>query len=85
MTNHPNRPARRGLIKQMMVQSKFPYIVYGYVRGLVSEHSTTMAAQRSLIHDQRSCRSLGGGAYSDATVMMWTTEGWRPADVQSDE
>jgi len=74
--------ANRGLISGMMIESQHQYIVYGSVRGLVSEHRTAMAAQRSLISDQRGCRTQGG--YSDASVMMWTTDGWRPADVQSE-
>lgn len=54
-----------------------PYIVYGHVRGLVSQHRTHRGAIKALSADVRGCKSLGGGAYSDAQVYQWTDRyGW---------
>lgn len=55
--------------------SKFPVIVYGSVRGIVSEHRNAHAAAKSLRADQRGCKSQGG--YSDARIYVWEeSEGW---------
>lgn len=72
----------KSLINGMMVASGYRYIVYGAVRGLVSEHRDAMAAQRALISDQRGCREQGG--YSDANVYMSDGIHWVPADVQGE-
>lgn len=67
------------MIQGIMVGSYQPYIVYGSVRGLVSEHRLLSAARRSAEKDGRDCSSLGGGAYSDAAVYCWDDEdGWQP-------
>lgn len=55
-----------GMIGNMTVSSDFDAIVYGSVRGLVSEHRLASSAVRSLASDQRGCRAHGG--YSDAAV-----------------
>lgn len=68
-------------VGNLTVSSKHAYIVYGFVRGLVSEHRTQIAAEKSLIRDQRGCRSQGG--YSDASVYEWTGEGWQVCEVSS--
>ena len=44
------------------------YIVKGSVRGTISKHNALSAAIRSMRKDQKQCRKLGGGAYSDARV-----------------
>jgi hypothetical protein len=61
-------------IGELTVRSKRGVIVYGSVRGLVSEHRTESGAAASLARDQRGCRSQGG--YSDASVYRWTNNGW---------
>lgn len=62
------------MIGNMTVRSGSSYIVYGSVRGLVSEHRTQSGAQESLAGDQRGCKSQGG--YSDARVYQWDGESW---------
>lgn len=47
---------------------KVKYNVIGSVRGLVSRHSSLQAAIRSMEQDQKSCKRLGGGAYSDVRI-----------------
>ena len=64
----------RSMIHGITVASKYPYIVYGSVRGLVSEHRSLKAASRSMAHDQSGCESQGG--YSDASVWEQTADGW---------
>lgn len=45
------------------------YIARGSVRGSCGhKHRTIAAAQTCCEKDQRDCRSLGGGAYSDRSV-----------------
>jgi hypothetical protein len=63
-------------IGNLTVSSKQNYIVYGSVRGLVSEHRTQSGAERSAAKDRNGCSSLGGGAYSDVSVYQWTDGGW---------
>lgn len=64
----------RGYIGQIMVSSNYRHIVYGEVRGFVSEYRSAEAAQRSTERDARQCASLECGAYSDAYSMTFTTE-----------
>lgn len=45
------------------------YIVKGSVRGHISSHRTIAGAIKSLRRDQRACRGLGGGAYSDCAIL----------------
>jgi hypothetical protein len=68
-------------IGNLTVRSKNNYIVYGSVRGLVSEHRTQSGAEKSLSRDQSGCRSHGG--YSDASVYEWTGDGWTSRETQS--
>lgn len=65
-------------IGNLTIKSRLPYVVYGSVRGLVSEHRSLAAAQRSAEKDRRDCGSLGGGAYSDVSIYGWTDTGWEP-------
>lgn len=67
----------KSYIGNLTVSSNQNYIVYGSVRGLVSEHRTQSGAERSAAKDRNGCRSLGGGAYSDVSVYQWTDEGWQ--------
>ena len=67
---------KNAYIGNLTVGSKWNYIVYGSVRGLVSEHRTRSGAERSAADDSNGCSSLGGGAYSDAIVYGWTDGGW---------
>jgi hypothetical protein len=74
----------KSYIGNLTVSSNQPYIVYGSVRGLVSEHRTQDAAAKSLARDQRACRKLSSGltrSYSDASVYEWTDEGWTVCEV----
>lgn len=66
-------------IGSLTVSSRRAYIVYGSVRGLVSEHRTLTGAERSLAGDQRGCMSQHG--YSDASVYEWTQDGWKVCDT----
>lgn len=67
----------RSMIDQLTVRSDYDYIVYGSVRGLVSEHRSVQAARASADNDRRDCGRLGGGAYSDVNVYCWDDEdGW---------
>ncbi len=68
----------RSQIGNLTVASASPYIVYGEVRGLGSEHRLLRAAQQSRERDRDDCGSLpGGNAYSDAYVYCWDDEdGW---------
>lgn len=75
----------RAHIDGMTVKSKCDYIVYGSVRGLVSEHRTLSGAEKSLTRDRNGCASLGGGAYSDASIYQWDDEaGWVATDGNDD-
>ena len=67
-------------IGNLTVRSKFPFIVYGEVRGLVSHHRTLSGAERSASKDRAECRRCGGGAYSDVEVYEWDEQnGWEIA------
>jgi len=72
----------RSMIYGVTVASEYPYIVYGSVRGLVSEHRSERAARRSLAHDQTGCESHGG--YSDASVWEQTADGWATTLSEAD-
>ena len=50
----------RAYLRNTEVTARRPVIVYGSVRGLVSEHRSLVAAARSLRKDQRGCRNQGG-------------------------
>jgi hypothetical protein len=67
---------KRAYIGNVMVASNQPVVVYGGVRGLVSENRTIEAAQRSLARDQRGCKSQGG--YSDAGLYIFAADAWQP-------
>lgn len=72
--------ANRSMIGNVTVRSDYPLIVWGSVRGLVSEHRSMEAALKSLARDQRACRSLSSGltrSYSDASIYTWTESGWQ--------
>lgn len=69
------------MIGQMTVSSDYEVIVYGSVRGIISQHRLASAATRSLSRDQAGCRSQGG--YSDAAVYRITAGGWREAHTPS--
>lgn len=76
----------RAYIDNMQVASTYPIIVYGRVRGLVSEHRSVRAAYQSLRRDRDGCRAKGG--YSDAAVYFFKRERWideDPHDVQFGE
>ena len=49
-----------------MVTTSSNFVVYGEVRGLVSEHRTLAGAKKSLARDREGCKSQGG--YSDARI-----------------
>lgn len=66
------------MIGNLTVRSNAKYIVYGSVRGLVSEHRTLAAALKAAGKDRRDCRSCGGGAYSDVRVYESVEGGWEP-------
>lgn len=69
----------RGMIGNVTVSSAYPFVVYGSVRGLVSEHRTLSGANRSLRRDEAGCVSQGG--YSDANVYEWTAmQKWSVVD-----
>jgi hypothetical protein len=65
----------KAYIGNLTIESQHAIILYGSVRGLVSEHRLVSGARRSLERDRRGCRSQGG--YSDAKVYEWTTDGWK--------
>lgn len=65
-------------IGNLTVRAKHPIIVYGDVRGLVSEHRTLRAAQRSLKRDKEGCRRQRG--YSDADIYQWVDGRWKRVD-----
>ena len=65
----------RAYIGQLSVESMYPAIVYGDVRGLVSGHRSERAAEKSLYRDRNICNRMGG--YSDARVYVWdASAGW---------
>jgi len=63
------------MIGSVTVTSRWDYIVYGSVRGLVGRHKSIDAARLRADRDRRDCASLGGGAYSDVSVYRWD-DGW---------
>jgi hypothetical protein len=72
----------KAYIGNLTVSSDSNIIVYGSVRGLVSEHRTISAASKSLERDQRGCRGQGG--YSDAHVYEWSdADGWVAAEIEA--
>lgn len=62
----------------LTVKSRLPFIAYGPVRGLISEHRTLEGARKSVQRDHYACRKLAGGnAYSDASAFQFdTSKGW---------
>ncbi len=58
------------------------YIVTGSVRGTISRHAKLSAAIRSMQKDQRDCRSLGGGAYSDVSIEREDGEDLSDAEIE---
>lgn len=70
----------RAYIGNIQITSKYPVLVYGQVRGVVSNHRQVDAAMRSLIRDRRVCRNLGSGAYSDAAVYVFRRDRWEAID-----
>ena len=69
----------------IVLPPKFLYIVYGDVRGLVSEHRTLSGAIRGYDRDSADCAWLGGGAYSDVRMYAWDEgAGWVAQDVIAD-
>lgn len=76
-----------GYIGQLTVtvRSNNQYIVYGPVRGLVSEHRTQSGAERSADKDRRGCSNLpGGNSYSDVSVYRYDTDnGWECIEESS--
>lgn len=64
----------RAYIGNLMVDSHGAYIVWGSVRGLVSEHRTQGCAENSLGRDRRGCKSQGG--YSDSMIYKWDGGVW---------
>jgi len=70
-------------IDQIAVASSNPFIVYGPVRGIVSEHRSERAAFASLHRDRQGCHQQRG--YSDAAVYMAHDGEWiRCADFSED-
>ena len=67
-------------IGSITVRSKYPVIVYGSVRGLISAHREAGPARRSLRRDRRHCARLGGGAYSDGAVYVYRRGLWDAID-----
>lgn len=68
----------RAMIDGTTVTSRYPFIVYGSVRGLVSEHKSERAAFAGLQYDQDQCDKLSSGSYSDAAVYMAHDGEWVP-------
>lgn len=66
----------RGYIGGVLVKSNYPFIVYGSVRGLVSQHRSGKVAVRSCNRDWVGCRKQGG--YSDAAVYEYRNDRWDP-------
>ena len=69
------------MIYDVTVFSKYTYIVYGSVCGLVAEHKTFDAAAKSMQRHARGCKSQGG--YSDANVYEFFEGEWRIAQEDS--
>lgn len=70
--------SKRSQIGNVTVGSNLPVIVWGSVRGMVSEHRSIAAARKSLARDQRACAGLSSGltrTYSDASVYLWSEDG----------
>lgn len=65
---------KHGYIDKMQVSSSRPYIVYGPVRGVVSEHRLLKPAAKRMWRDWNGCRKQGG--YSDAEVYHWRAGRW---------
>jgi len=73
-------------IERITVTSAMPFIVYGSVRGLVSEHRTERAAWESLRRDRIDCGRHNSGGYSDADVYSAIGGEWVPCEgADSDE
>lgn len=64
----------RACIGAMTVGADLPVILYGPVRGLVSQHESLDAARVALARDHAGCRRQGG--YSDARVYAYTSGRW---------
>lgn len=58
------------------------YICSGSVRGDCGHnHLTVASAAKCLAKDQRGCRSLGGGAYSDRRIIHANGDGLTEAEL----
>ena len=71
----------RGYIGKVLVESRYRYIVFGAVRGLVSRHRTASGAEKSARADRAACKRLPGGkSFSDVVVYVMDragVEGWK--------
>jgi len=61
-------------IKQMLVESNLPIIVYGQIRGLVSQHRSMKAAFKNMYNDDHGCKKQVG--YSDTRVYEFKNDEW---------
>ena len=59
----------RAYIGQMLVASRYEYILYSPYSGVISEHRTTRGLSRAAARHARGCRAQGG--YSDAQTLGW--------------
>jgi len=67
----------QSIIGEVSVCSEQPFIVYGGIRGLISEHRTQSGAERSAESDNRECHRSGSRIFSDVSVYQWSvSHGW---------
>lgn len=59
----------RAYIGQMLVASRYEFILYSPYSGVISEHRTTQGLSRAEARHSRGCRAQGG--YSDAQTYGW--------------
>lgn len=72
-------------IGNLTVRSNSQYIVYGSVRGLISEHRSVDAAHKSCKRDHGTCSRYSAGSYSDAGVYEFTNGEWNPVYEDSED
>lgn len=68
MTTTTDR-TNRAYIGQMLVGSRYGYILYSPYSGVISEHRTAHGLSRAAVRHARGCRAQGG--YSDAQTYGW--------------
>jgi len=59
----------QAMIGNITVESNYEFVVYGPVRGKISEHRRLSSAEKALAKDRHGCKKAGG--YSDCSIYRY--------------